>query len=155
MESFEEAFFEANLKPYNINENPPVENNLNQVWSNLEKDEHKTVRILRVIKEEDEDVLNIFVEGQLERINQLVYKGMVDGHSITIEDSGDVLSIKCPHNIEREKNYWSFRKLTLVGLEKRSQAVVEILEDRLHISQEIAAGMESVPFTVLLHYVSS
>jgi len=155
MESFEEAFFEANLKPYNINENPPVENNFNQVWSNLEKDEHKTVRILKVIKEEDEDVLNIFVEGQLERINQLVYKGMVDGHSITIEDSGDVLSIKCPHNIEREKNYWSFRKLTLVGLEKRSQAVVEILEDRVHIRQEIATGMESVPFTVLLHYVSS
>jgi len=66
------------LKPYNINENPPVENNFNQVWSNLEKDEHKTVRILKVIKEEDEDVLNIFVEGQLERINQLVYEGEVD-----------------------------------------------------------------------------
>jgi len=75
--SFEEAFFEANLKPYNINENPPVENNLIQIWSNLEKTEHKTVGILKVIKEEDEDVLNIFVEGQLERINQLVYKNGV------------------------------------------------------------------------------
>lgn len=154
METFEEAFFEANLKPYKINENPPVENNFNQIW-NLEKTEHKTVRILNVIKEEDEDVLNIFVEGQLERINQLVYKGMVDGHSITIEDSGDVLSIKCPQHIEDEQNYWKFRKLNFVGLEKRSQAEMEILRDRVHIRQEIATGMENVPFTVLLHYVSS
>jgi len=91
------------------------------------------------------DIMTIFVEGWLERINPLNYEGKIDDSKIVFEEKNDCLHIKVPMII---KNF----VLQTFKMMDREVETIEGEFDNVCLEHHIGGGRGAFPFSLTLSY---
>jgi len=144
-DEFEMLFSNEVLKPQEIIGPMKQEHDdITEEWSDL-YGLNITKDMFNITIENLGDIMTVYVEGWLERINPLKYQGSIDNCKIVIEEKNDCLHVKVPvkiNNFVLKKIKMMDRELETVGGEF----------DNVCLEHHIGGGRVAFPFSLRLSY---
>jgi len=143
---FDAVYSTEVLKPNSLipMKQEPPEEDVDTVWTDVH-DVNTSVKHLDVTTEEDGEVLTVFVEGNVERINSLQYIGKLFGETIIAEEHGDRLALKIPRKVLN----CVFKKIEMM-----SGTTMELFdEETVILEQKVQGdGKAKIHFSFTMYY---